>query len=339
MMLCSIVFCCLLGEVALRILNPVSKEPWHDRPNFYYVPQGSENLQGNSYQKQKPENVFRIAVVGDSFTFAPFMQYDDSFTQRLERMLNLKSSNRKVEVINYGVPGFSSAHEVPLVRQALNEGADLVMLEITLNDPERKPYQPEGITIKQNEQGAIVVETAKGQSWLARHSKLYSFLFGRVSVYKQGKSYEEYFHDLFRDKLAMGEFEGAIKKMKDASNEKKVPLVAVIFPLFGSKLDDNYPFKDAHEKIGSLLNGISVPFVDLEPIYRGIPAERLQVMPGEDFHPNEIGHRMAAEGIFCWLSKANLVPEEFLPDTLWKQRAQLKFPMSKNNTPLTVQCP
>lgn len=329
LVLASLIFCLGLGEVALRLVPPAPPARWVDRPDFYYAPKGSENFQGNVYPKEKPNGVFRVAVVGDSFTFAPFMQFDDSFVARLERMMNLDRGARRAEVLNYGVPGFSTRHEVPLVKQALQEGADLIILQVTLNDPERKPYHPDGITIQTNQQGAAVIDTDAPDSWIARHSRLYRFLFRRVSVYKQGKSYEDYFRDLFADKAAMSEFSGALAQIRDLTKEKNVALAAVVFPLFGSKLDDSYPFHGIHQTIGGLLDALGVPRLDLESAYKGIPAERLQVMPGEDFHPNEIGHRIASEQIYCWLRKSKLIPEEFRAQTLMKQRVRLRFPVTQ----------
>jgi hypothetical protein len=44
-------------------------------------------------------------------------------------------------------------------------------------------------------------------------------------------------------------------------------------------------------------------------MYKGIPLERLQVIPGVDRHPNEIAHRMAAEKIYLWMEDQKLLPE------------------------------
>ncbi|MCX6115883.1 MAG: SGNH/GDSL hydrolase family protein, partial [Proteobacteria bacterium] len=60
----------------------------------------------------KPANVFRIAAIGDSFTFAPYMQFTDTFPKKLAQMLSLNPGNRQVEVINYGVPAYSTSHEI-----------------------------------------------------------------------------------------------------------------------------------------------------------------------------------------------------------------------------------
>ncbi len=345
MTLFSLAFCALLGEVVLRVIPPPSKAQWQDRPNFYYLPEDAENLQGNIHSKQKDPGAFRIAVIGDSFTFAPFMQFDDGFPARLERMLNLRrpgdgGQGKRVEVMNYGVPGFSTSHEVPLAKRALDEGADLILLQITLNDPELKPYQPHGITIRKNDQGAIVVDTSGGSaSWLRNHSRLYAFLFGRVNVYKQGKSYEEYFRDLFSDKSAMTKFDGALQEIKKSADEKNVPMLAVVFPLFGSKLDDAYPFKVIHKSIAETLDKLAVKHLDLEAFYQGIPADRLQVMPGEDYHPNEIGHRIAAEAIYCWMKKEKLIPPEFASSPLLKTRAQLLLPKADGTAKTSAKAP
>jgi len=96
------------------------------------------------------------------------------------------------------------------------------------------------------------------------------------------------------------------------TQERKVPLVAVVFPLFGIAMNAHYPFYPIHEKINALLESLTVAHIDLSSIYAGIPLERLQVIPGVDRHPNEIAHRMAAERLYLWLEEQKLLPKELL---------------------------
>lgn len=88
-------------------------------------------------------------MVGDSFSFAPQMQYDDSFSKRLERLLNANATDSpkspRAEVINLGVPGHSTVHEVRTVEEALKLSPDLVLLQITLNDAELRPFNMEPV--------------------------------------------------------------------------------------------------------------------------------------------------------------------------------------------------
>ena len=129
------------AELVYRLL-PAQTAPRNDRPAFYYSSEDAPDLRDRAYSAAKPAGTFRIAVVGDSFSFAPYMQFDDTFAKRLERMLNLNKTSSKVEVINYGLPRLSTSNEVKYVEQAVGEGADLVILQITLNDAELKPYAP-----------------------------------------------------------------------------------------------------------------------------------------------------------------------------------------------------
>ena len=321
----ALLICVAAAEFMVRCLPAISGgKKWYDRPQFFYVPEDAQSMRGNLIADEKPPHTYRIGIVGDSFTFAPFMQYDDSFPSRLERMLNLNKAQRRVEVVNYGAPGYSSSHEISQLKHALKADPDLLILEITLNDPEVKPYAPEGMHVEKNEHGALVVQTpANKQNWLSDHSKLYQLVRSRLYGYSSGKSYEQYFRDLWEDPAGMNLFAKSISKMVELAKQKNVPLVAVVFPLFGTEIDDSYPFHAMHQKVATILSDLHVPYLDLEQYYRGIPGERLQVMPGEDFHPNEIGHRIAAEAIYVWLRDSKVIPSELVIRNIFRSRTKV----------------
>ncbi len=110
----GIVLALLLIEIIFRLLPAHSAPQWQDRPLAYFYPEGAQTLQDYNHTAKKPAGALRVAVVGDSFTFGPFMQFDDTFPKRMERWLNLNQNQPKVEVINYGVPRYSTYHEVPV---------------------------------------------------------------------------------------------------------------------------------------------------------------------------------------------------------------------------------
>lgn len=248
-----------------------------------------------------------MAVVGDSFSFAPYMQFDDAFPKKLERMLNLNAQDKKAEVINYGVPAYSTVHEVPKVKQAIKEQADIILLQITLNDPEIKGETPIGITVYNRFGPPEYGPVAK---FLVKHSRLAGFVAQRLHNSKTQKEYRDYFIDLFENPRSWNSFKGAIEQIHAACRESNTPLAAVVFPLFGLPLDERYPFYGIHEKVNGLLSQLGVAHLDISEIYKGIPLERLQVLPGVDRHPNEIAHRMAAEKIYDWLVEQNKIPQD-----------------------------
>ena len=98
------------------------------RPNldvvFQKVPvrTNSCGMRGREVSLVKPPQVFRIALLGDSFAFGWGVREEESFAQVLERTLNrFAAGKRTFEVLNFGVPGYSTFQEV---YKFLESGAD-----------------------------------------------------------------------------------------------------------------------------------------------------------------------------------------------------------------------
>jgi lysophospholipase L1-like esterase len=312
----------ILVECTVRILQikGVSLPSWNDRPVFYFKDPKSQTLQDYNYDKKKPKDVYRIAVIGDSYSYAPYMQFSDSFPKVLERMLNLESKKKRAEIINFGVPGYSSNHEIGSLKEALTYNPDLILLQITLNDPEIKPYTPTGIRYFDTF-GQIKIEGWKAK--VVEYWKTLGVVLTRLHNKQTQEAYKNYFIDLFENKRTWSNFSLSIEEMVAIAKSKKIPFVAQIFPLFGLPLDESYPFFLCHKKTSELLQKLSVPYQDLFDLYKGIPLERLQVIPKIDRHPNEIAHRMAGESIYTWLLKQNLIPNELRISQRYKGRTQL----------------
>jgi hypothetical protein len=268
-------------------------------------------MQDYPYAIPKPQGTFRIAAIGDSFTFAPYMQFTDTYVKKLESMLNLKDDARINQVINYGVPAYSTSHEVAVTKKAIDEGADLVLLQITLNDPEIKRHTPQGIRENMDDRFGPLVLSGLSKS-LASYWKTYHFVMTRFHNTQTHQAYIKYFTDLFENPRTWNPFVESMRSLVKTAKESQRPILAVVFPLFGLPMDQNYPFNSLHEKVLKLMGDLDVPAVDLSPIYKGIPLERLQVIPGVDRHPNEIAHRMAAEQIDLWLEENKVLPSSAL---------------------------
>lgn len=301
-------------ELVLRLFSPSRSQSgpsWSDRPAFYFRSPSVPSMQDYPHSPSKPTGIFRIAAIGDSFTFAPYMQFTDTYPKKLEAMLNLRDGGRTTEVINYGVPAYSTSHEVSVVASAIEENADLIVLQITLNDPEVKHHTPTGLRENMDDRfGALKMDGTLGA--LAARWRTLGFVLNRLHNSKTHRAYIDYFKDLFENPRSWNPFVESMKKITASAQTAKKPLVAVVFPLFGLPMDEQYPFYDIHAKVVELMQSLSVPVLDLSPIYKGIPLERMQVIPGVDRHPNEIAHRMAAERIYLWLEEQHLLPQDAL---------------------------
>lgn len=233
----------LLGlELLCRVLvgTTVAKK-WTDRPYAYFLPSDAHSLQDSDPSPKEP-GTFRIAVVGDSFTFGPHMQLNDTFSKRLEKMLSQNRGAPRIEVLNRGVNGASTEQEVEITRRTLREQPDLVILEITLNDAE--PH------ILSDKERAEVF----GAPWLTWRifswSKFLGLIGTRLHNSQTVKRYIDYHSKFFKDPATRGRFGTSIRRIANITRSANIPLVAVVFPLFDFAVDDRYPFHETHEIIG-----------------------------------------------------------------------------------------
>jgi len=89
---------------------------------------------------EKPPGTYRIALLGDSFTFGWGVEFEETFGQVLERELNsrlseLGSMYSNVEVLNFGVPGYSTFQEVAkFIESGIDFAPDAVLVLFIEND-------------------------------------------------------------------------------------------------------------------------------------------------------------------------------------------------------------
>ena len=252
----------LLGvELVFRAFMFLKSTPpaWSDRPAYYYQHSNSETIQDYPFLAEKPKDVYRIAVIGDSFTFASRMQFTDAFPKKLEQLLNLSGTNKRVEVINYGVPGYSTDHEIATTRKALEHKADLVILQVTLNDTQKKPYRPSGIAGK-NDFGAFTPSASQQRlfSWW----KSLGFAVERIHNTKTSDAYKDYFFKLFESKQNWEIFNKSIRKITRYTRKENVPILGVVFPLFGLPLNEDYPFHELHSRVHKVFDKNQIPWLD-----------------------------------------------------------------------------
>lgn len=293
-------------EICFRLfLSLAPTRRWSDRPKFFYNPPTATTLQDYPYPASKAPNTFRISVVGDSFTFGPHLQFDDTFPKRLERILSMNEGPLKAEVINHGTAGYSTQDEVQVATCAAQDGADLIILEITLNDPELQIFRPKG----GNGARFGPLKITKKDTPLLYYWKSLGFVAQRIHAEKTRTAYRQYFFDLFEKPETWDVFKRSVEDIAKLREKYPTRIAAVIFPLISFGFDDSYPFTAIHQKVAGLMQSLNVPLLDLFSSYRNIPSERLQVIPNEDPHPNEIAHRIAAEKIYTWLLEQHLLPD------------------------------
>jgi len=122
--------------------------PPHMRRNISYVVGGEKEilvfeevnslgLRGEEISVNKPNNTFRILVLGDSFVFGIGLKNNQTSSVYLEKELKDKRAGIGFEVINLGVPGYNTKNEIRRLKlKGLQLHPDLVILAYVDNDIE-----------------------------------------------------------------------------------------------------------------------------------------------------------------------------------------------------------
>jgi hypothetical protein len=77
----------------------------------------------------------RLLALGDSHTFGPGVDEEDTYPARLEALLR-ERTGRRIEILNAGVPGYGWLEESETLRELIAGGLriDLVLLQMSWND-------------------------------------------------------------------------------------------------------------------------------------------------------------------------------------------------------------
>ena len=164
----------MLAEGALRVFgfshfNPYiadeylgfslrpNAEGWWRKEGLTYIKINSQGFRDREHTIEKPGDTIRIAVLGDSFAEAFQVPIEKTFWTVLQQQLhesaassdaNAAGLRRKIEVLNFGVSGFSTARELILLRQRVWQySPDIVLLLVTtrndVRDNSRAVEKPE----------------------------------------------------------------------------------------------------------------------------------------------------------------------------------------------------
>ena len=264
-------------------------------------------LREREFQLNKPDDTYRIVVIGDSFTFGQGIHERHRFTNLLQEHLREQTSHYKYEVLNFGRPGANTNHHIDLLREvALGTRPDFILLQWYVNDFEgRNKNRPEAIPL---------LPFRTHHSRLHQSSVLYYLINQQWSALQEtigvSGSYDEYMLQRFGDPRS-SESQNSLLTLKDFIERCKNGGTAVGIVLFPrlADLGKDYPFGFLHDRVLGLCSEEGINCLDLRPTFTLYGTDyRLLWVNSFDPHPGPLANRLAAERIMnafrhIWLSE------------------------------------
>jgi hypothetical protein len=280
---------------------------------------GPHGFRDGPLRWEKPAGVFRIAVLGDSFTYGNGVELEDSFPKALERALAPLCAPQRVEVMNCGVYSYNTRQEVQLLKlRVLQFAPDLVLITYFLNDV----FSSQGQTPDRS------AETSAGR-WLARleltnpeppagagdigfaaasvrglRTHLHSFDLGIRSVQKHLTSsiYLRRMDELYQpESPGWREVRAALADARDLARERSFALQLCIYPYVENL--ERYPFERYHAQVLELCSVLGIAGHELLPALAGRDWRKLIAHP-YDTHGNGECNRLLADYLAPRLWKA-----------------------------------
>lgn len=260
----------------------------------------------------KPEQEYRVLVLGDSVAFGFNLSDDQGFVAQIEQELRRLLPASSVRCINAGVAGYATWQELDLLQETgLSLEPNLVVLQFSLNDvtdvavfgPER--ISRRGLNFEFSNTvhwsglvRAVMTESARRQ-WRKR-KELVPWADPNIDdPFRKDKEFErkfgEHAHPMM-DKAWTQVFTD-LDEMVKVTRRASVPMVLVVFPSFSQMKDfENMP--RPQRRLQEWADANLVPMLDLALVFQGECAAKAQDVSGvflDEGHPNALGCRIIAK--------------------------------------------
>lgn len=314
------------GQGGLLILNP--NKNIHVRGDCFQndVKTNSYGFHSREYSLEKPEGVFRIAIIGDSFVEAMQVRQDKTMAALLEQKLNsLNSRSYRYEVIPFGISSHGTYKSILYFEKyAVGFKPDLVIAAFSLNDTQDDAFESNissaefspGISksVKKILRKSVLITTLRKSylTFLSNPEKNSDKLSAEVEIllpeyndfWREAWIREEKLLKNFKDKVTKNNSNFMLVSLTDGYRVHQELLDRFKASIQGNAIDLDKPEK--------LLSRIAQEnyfvYLALNPLFRkrAEKEEGSTVWPC-DGHWNGKGHEWAADSLFDYLVSQKLI--------------------------------
>jgi len=316
-------------DLPMGIYGPYS-DLWKRSGMTYHVSINSRGTRGPEFDAVKKPGARRVVLMGDSITFGWDVDYAESYAHLLGVFLSRAMGEGAVQVVNAGIPGYTSHQGVLQFRQWIRDlNPDVLVFAFshndeidvrfnasaeakTLSDAEMMPRDMGPYAFRQ-----ALLDARPGLVQRLRSTALYEWIRGQVAGAVGSDNpmpAAEPDPEAVKRRVSAKEFGNNLLEMGELTRERGMDLV---FLLIGSKREEYGRAADeAAEHLG-------VPVIDMQPVFEArineirtaprfdslrrryivaLGEKPFEEAPGgwlyystDETHPNAIGHAIIAE--------------------------------------------
>jgi lysophospholipase L1-like esterase len=240
----------------------------------------SQGLRDREFTLTPPPGRTRILMLGDSLTFGWGVEAHETYSKRLEAML--QQAGHDVEVINTGVGNYNTEMEVAYF---LERGAKLkphyVVLNYFINDAEPTPRDR--------------------SNFLSRNSRAFVYFASRVDMalrlagVGQKTDWKTYYAALYEGDEGIGRVAAAVERLAAYCRKHGIRLWLANQPELRNPAD--YPFPQVDRLIERIAAANQLKYIPLLPAVRDLEPETLWVTR-PDPHPSAVAHEAFAKALY-----------------------------------------
>lgn len=260
---------------------------WYRQGEVHY---NSMGFRGREFAAVKPPDVYRIAAVGDSFTFGNGVRQQDRYSEILQSHLP-----SHFEVLNFGVAGANTPEHRQLVKRLVNDvHPDFIILQWYVNDVEDDDSAD-------RPRSHALVPFRRLHGWLNNASALYTVANMQWAETQVGigitRSYPEYLQRRLGDPQSPDSTRdlNLLRDLIASAQHANVGIGVVLFPDTAGPLDSSYPFGYLHDRVLSVCAERRITCLDLRDDFAKVKDRRSLWANRLDHHPSATANAIAAE--------------------------------------------
>lgn len=244
----------------------------------------SHGLRDKEYSLEKPDNTFRVAVIGGSFTVPAGVEIDEAFHSILEDRLNNEHPDLNYEFINFGVSGYRINNKLATLKyKALEYKPDLVLFILDSSQ------------FTEDDEKEFNSKSKKNQFFQSFTYKLIS----KIKLFKNDRKHQEFLDDHLR---GLREFDFALRDLSRISKNFNIPICIVV-------LDHDYSHYELSGKIKKLAEKNSLYYSNTIPLFKDMDLRDMTIYK-IDIHPNSKANQIFAEAIYNDLIEQSLIKKQ-----------------------------